>query len=133
MAGKINFRIVEKVEVTILKWIQVQRYKLPFFIFIVGSLILLSHAPYINLFFNSYLVILASVVLASFVLDIDAKPFFTASMYLFIFTLVAWFIDRDNAEMIAEYIFIILLSGMLQTLFSSEKMREISKNNKQRR
>lgn len=133
MAGKINFRIVEKVEVTILKWIQVRRYKLPFFIFTVGLLILLSHTPYINLFFSSYLVILISVILAPFILDIDAKPFFTASMYLFIFTLVAWFIDRDGAEMIAEYIFIILLSGILQTLFSSEKMREINKNNKQRR
>lgn len=129
MAGKINFKIVEKVEVGILEWVRVRRYKLPLFIFIIGSLMLLSHTPYINLFFSSYLVILTSVVLTPFILDISAKPFFITFVYLFIFTLVAWFVDNDGAEMIAEYIFIILLSGILRALFSSKKVSEISGNN----
>lgn len=133
MVGKTNYRIVEKVEIVILKWIQVRRHKLPFFIFIVGLLILLSHAPYINLFFSSYLVILASVVLVPFVLDIDTKPFFVISICLFILTLVAWFADRDGAETIAEYIFVTLLSGILRALFSSKKISEINEDNKQRR
>lgn len=119
MAGKVNFEIVERVEVSILRWVQVRRYRLPFLIFVVGSLMFLSHAPYINLFFGSYLVILTSVVLTPFILDISAKPFFITFVYLFIFTLVAWFVDKDGAEMIAEYIFIILLSGILRALFSS--------------
>ncbi len=135
---KTNFAFVENVERSILIWLRVRKYRLSFFIFVVAILFTFSHAPYINLFLNSYLIILISVILAPFILDIDARPFFVIALALFIVTFFMWFFDKNGAETLGEYIFIILLSGVLRTLFAAEKVHDISvynisENNKQRK
>lgn len=121
IAKKINFEFIKRIERSIFMWAQVRRYRITLFIFVVLLLILLSRAPYTNLFFNSYFVILVGAVLAPFILDIDARPFLVTSMILFVLMFIVWFFDRDNAEAIANYIFILLLSWILRTLFSFEK------------
>lgn len=117
--GKISFSLAESVGEPILTWILARKYRLVFFSMVVGFLVVLSHAPYINLLFDSYLVILASAVLSPFILSIDARPFFIVSLVLFVVTVIVWFVHWEEAEVIADYIFIILLSGVLRELFSS--------------
>lgn len=119
---KINFDSAKNIERVILKWIWFQRYRVPLFILAVLLLTGFSLAPYINLFFNSYLIIFMSVVLAPFILDIDDRLFFAIAIVLFTLAFIVWFIDRDNAEAITIYIFIILFSGVVKALFSSGKI-----------
>ncbi|OGE16948.1 hypothetical protein A3F00_02910 [Candidatus Daviesbacteria bacterium RIFCSPHIGHO2_12_FULL_37_11] len=115
---KLDAGIVRDIENNILKWIWIRRYKTPIFILAVLLLILISKAPYINLFFNSYLIIFISAILAPLILDIEYKPLFTFSIILFTLALVLWFYDRDSAEAITNYIFIILFSGVIKIIFS---------------
>ena len=119
---KININSAKNIERIILKWIWVQRYRVPLFVLAVLFLIGISLAPYINLFFNSYLIIFMSVILAPFILDIDDRLFFAIAIVLFTLAFIMWFIDSDSAEAITTYIFIILFSGIVKALFSSGKV-----------
>ena len=130
MFRKIDIKDVER---NVLGWLEYRKYKLPLFIFTLFMLWILSRAPYINLFFTSYFFILAAVVLAPFILNIDARLFFVSSVVLLLVAFFAWLIDRDTAEKLAEYIFIILLSGILRTLFSADEEDKIDEDNNQRK
>lgn len=120
--GIFNFDSVRNIERIILKWIWIRRYRVPLFILVVVLLLGFSHAPYVNLFFNAYLIFFVSAILAPFILDIDDRPIFaTATLFLIIASMV-WFSDRDVAEMMVNYVFIILFSGVTKALFSSGKI-----------
>lgn len=120
--NKVTLDSAKDIEKTILRGIWIRRYRLPLFILAVLLLIGFSHAPYVNLFLNSYLIIFVSAVLAPFILDIDDRLIFAAAIVLFTLVLVIWFTDRDSAEAITIYIFIILFSGVVKSLFSSGKI-----------
>ena len=130
MFRKIDIKDVER---NVLGWLEYRKYKLPLFIFTLFMLWILSRAPYINLFFTSYFFILTTVVLAPFILNIDARLFFVSSVVLLLVAFFAWLIDRDTAEKLAEYIFIILLSGILRTMFSADEEDKIDEDNNQRK
>lgn len=106
----------------VLKCIWIRRYRVSPFILAVASLIVFSRIPYVNLFFSYYLIIFISVILAPFILDIDDRLIFLTAIILFTLTLIMWFIDRYSAEMIANYIFIILFSAVGKALFASGKI-----------
>lgn len=116
--SKTNFSLAENVGETVLTWILTRKYRLVFFGIVVSLLVAVSHAPYINLLFDSYLIILISTILSPFILNIGARPFFIVSLVLFAVTVIVWFVNWEEAEIITDYIFIILLSGILRELFS---------------
>lgn len=124
---------IEEVEQGVLEWLGRRKYRIPLFVFIVLMIWFISRAPYFNLFFNLYLVVFVSIVLSAFVLDINARLFFAVVPIIFLGALFLWFIEKDIAERLGEYAFIILLSGILRTLFSKEEEGEIHKNNNQRK
>lgn len=113
-----NFIFVESSGKIVLTWILARKYRLVFFSVVVGFLVALSQAPYANLLFDSYLIILVSTVLSPYILSIDARPFFIVSLALFAVTAIVWFVNWEEAEIITDYVFIILLSGVLRELFS---------------
>lgn len=117
--SKTSFSFAESVGEFVLTWVLVRKYRLVFFSIVVGFLVVLSRAPYINLLFDSYLIILVSMVLSPFILNIGARPFFILSLVLFVVTVIMWFVNWEEAEVIADYILVILLSGVLRELFSS--------------
>lgn len=119
---KVNLDSAKDIEETILRWVWVRRYRVPLFILAVLFLIGFSHMSYVNLFFNSYLIIFVSVILAPFILDIDDRPLFKAAIVLFTLVLIMWFTDRDSAEATVNYIFIFLFSAVVKVLFSSGKI-----------
>lgn len=121
MFRKIN---IEEIESGVLEWLEHRKYRLLLFVFMGAMLWVLAGLPYINLFFNLYLVIFIAVVLAAFVLDINARLFFIVAPALLVVAFLAWFVDKDIAARLVEYIFIILLSGILRTLFSAEAEKE---------
>lgn len=124
MIRKINFTIIEGTEKIIWRWINVRKYRVPFFVLLIGLLIVFSHAPYINLFFNSYFIILIAAILSPFVLKIGYKPFFMVAIALFLFSVVIWFYDQDQSEMIGNYIFILLFAGLMRLIFSLDKSED---------
>lgn len=114
----INFGTVENMEEVVWQWIRIRKYRIPFFILMVALLITISRAPYINLFLDSYFIVLISALLSAFILKIDAKPFVMVALLLFLFAFILWFSDKERAEMIGNYIFIFLLSGVARAYFS---------------
>lgn len=118
----ISSNSIKEVEKLILEWIWIRRYRIPLAILAVLVLVAFSNAPYVNLFFNSYLIIFVSAILASFILDISDGLLFKAVMVFLIVAIILWFHDRDSAETITNYIFIILFSAVLKVLFSSGKI-----------
>lgn len=115
---KVNFNLIKYIEKVIADWVWLRRYRIPIFILAVILLVVFSKAPYINLFFNTYLIIFMSVILAPIILDIDDKPLFALAIVLFILTLILWFSDRDGAEAMTNYIYVVLFSGVIKTIFS---------------
>ena len=53
---KINRSSLKAIEKPILRWFWVRRYRVPLFVITVILLIAFSKAPYVNLFFNAYLI-----------------------------------------------------------------------------
>ena len=99
---------LENIEKKFLKFILERRYRLLFFVFVITALLVLSNAPYINLFFNSYLFIFIIILLAPLIIDIDATPLFMVAVVLLCLAPIMWFIDWYTAEIIGNYIFITL-------------------------
>lgn len=114
----INFSLIENIEEAVWQWFRTRKYRIPLFIVIVVLFVAISRAPYINLFLDSYFIILISAVISPFVLKIDAKPFIMVALLLFLFAFALWFSDKERAEMIGNYIFIFLLSGVARAYFS---------------
>lgn len=76
-----------------------------------------NYIPYINLFSNTYLIILVLLSLTPLILDIDGKIFIGIGLLLFVMTFLIWFVGQtEEAEALAEYIFIFFLSGSLKSL-----------------
>ena len=118
---KINFsQITDLTESAILKWVRIRRYRLLLFIIVVTLLLIFSNAPYINLFLNSYLIILISIALAPLVLNLSARLFFLTALILILPALLLSISphQEEEAGVIGEYIFILLFSGVVKTFFS---------------
>lgn len=76
-----------------------------------------NYVPYINLFSNTYLIILVLLSLTPIILDIDGKIFIGIGLLLFVMTFLLWFVGQtEEAEALGEYIFIFFLSGSLKSL-----------------
>lgn len=115
---KIDPNLGKKVEKVIFEWIWIRRYRLTVFGIIILLLIIISKAPYINLFFSEYLILFFTTILAPFVLDIDEKPIFILGMTLLILAFMLWVIDGETGGFIINYLFIILFSGVLKIISS---------------
>lgn len=116
---------MEKIEKIIVHWVAPRRYRLILFFLVILMIISTAYIPYINLISNFYLVWLVSLVAMPLILDIDHKIFFAAGTMLFFLTALLWFIGQtEEAEVLTEYIYIILLSGTINALFSSKKVRK---------
>lgn len=109
----------KNLERQILRWIWVRRYRMILFILSVLFLIIFSKAPYVNLFFNSYLIMFVSAILAPLILDIDDKPFFVTIFLFFSILPFVWLTDRDSSQVLTNYIFILLFSAVIKALHSS--------------
>ena len=109
---------IKKVEKVVLGWIWIRRYRITLFGVIISLLIIISKAPYINLFFSDYLILFFTTILAPFVLDIDEKPLFILGLFLLLLTFILWIIDDDTGGFIINYLFIILFSGVLKIISS---------------
>lgn len=120
--NKVTLDSAKAIEKTILRGIWIRKYRVPLFILAVLLLMGFSNVPYVNLFFNSYLIIFVSAILAPFILDIDDRFLFKAAIVLLTVAFIMWFNDRDSAEITAHYIFIILFSAVGKALFSSGKI-----------
>ena len=117
---KFNFTNLEKIEKKLVFWIFRKRHRIVLFIFFLLLLFTAYYIPYLNLFINSYLILSVLLLLALFILDIDSKPFFIIGLTLFFLTFVLWSVNQiEEAETLAEYIYLILLSGSIKALFSS--------------
>ncbi len=117
--NKLKLPDSEKIERYLARWFYVKRYRLVAFSFVVLLLLSTFFVPYLNLIVTSYFLILIALVLAPFVLDIDPKIFFVTGITLFFLTFIVWSLGRaEEAESIANYIYIILLSGSLKALLS---------------
>lgn len=116
---KTDFSFVERVERAIFNWVRARKHRLPFFVLLMLLLIGFSHAPYVNLFFNSYFIVFIATILTPLILDIDDKLIFLTAIVLFTVAFTMWFIDRDSAEIIINYIFIFLFSAVIKALHSS--------------
>ncbi|TSC90507.1 MAG: hypothetical protein G01um10145_179 [Microgenomates group bacterium Gr01-1014_5] len=116
---KLKLLDVGKVEKYLARWIYTKRYRLITFSFIILLLLSSFFVPYLNLIVTSYLLIFLAFVLAPFVLDIDAKIFIVTGITLFFLTFIVWSLGQtEEAESIANYVYIILLSGSLKALLS---------------
>lgn len=109
---------LQKQEKAFRQWTYVRKYRIPLFVLLVALLYAFSNAPYMNLFLNAYFIILICVILSPFILKIDARFFILAAISLFLYAFIIWFTDQDRAEMIGNYIFILLLTGVMKTYFS---------------
>lgn len=116
---KFDMILIQKIENSFWQWIWQRRYRIPLFFLLVLLIILFSNAPYVNLLFSYFFIIFISLLITPFVLDIDAKYFFILSMIFFVIAFIVWFSDREFAEVIGNYIFIVLFSGVLKAYFSS--------------
>lgn len=118
---KFTFANVESVEKRLFQWVSPRRYRLVFLLFVISMVVAADFVPYVNLFLNSYVVVLISVLLVPFVLDLDSKIFFALGTSCFFLVVILWFIGQtEEAETLTEYIFIILLSGSVKVFLSGE-------------
>lgn len=115
-------KIADSVDRFILQWVSKRRYRIPLFILAILITIFISKAPYINLFLNNYLIFFFSAILSSLILDIGAEYFFTLAIILLlpmlVFSLGVY--QKDEAKLLAEMTFILLASGTVRLLFSSD-------------
>lgn len=110
--SKFGFTSVEAVERSLFRWVFLKRYRLVFLLFIVSVLVAAGFAPYINLILNPYLVVLIFLIFTPFVLDLDPKIFFVVGIVCFFPAALLWFTGQiEEAEVLVEYVFVILLSG----------------------
>src|SRR3989344_3539476 len=101
---KIDVNFVKNAEKLIFDWIWIRRYRLTLFGFIILLLIIISKAPYINLFFSDYLILFFATILAPFVLDIDDGPLFILSLFFLMLSIVLWVIDEDTGGYVINYL-----------------------------
>lgn len=117
---KIKFASLDGIERKTIHWIIPRRHRLMFLIFVVLVLRTTEFVPYINLFFNPYLVVLISLVLTPLILDVEPKIFFTVSIACFFLAVFLWFTGQiEEAEVLTEYIFAILLAASFKAFLSS--------------
>lgn len=116
---KVNPSLAKNLERIFFKWIWIRRYRTLSFILLVLFLIVFSKAPYINLFFNSFLIIFVSTILAPLILNIDDRHLFVILLVFLLLLLPVWLVDRDSAQMLANYIFILIFSAVVKALLTS--------------
>lgn len=117
---KIKFASLDGMERKIIHWIIPRRHRLMFLVFVVLVLRATEFIPYINLFFSPYLVVFMSLVLTPLILDVPPKIFFAVGIACFFLAAFLWFTSQiEEAEVLTEYIFVILLSGSFKAFLSS--------------
>lgn len=80
-----------------------------------------NYIPYISLLLSKpYLSILILVCLAPFILKVEAKILFTLAIGGFLLVFLFWFLGQtEEAEVLIEYIFILLLAGTIRSFVAS--------------
>lgn len=116
---KIKLPDIGKFEERLARWIFSRRYRVVTFSLIILFLFATFFVPYLNLVVSTYFLILIALVFMPFVLDIEAKIFFVTGLLMFFLTFIVWSLGQtEEAEVIANYVYIILLSGSLKALLS---------------
>lgn len=106
--------ILKKFEKQLYLWIKDRRYKIVTFLVLMSLIIVLSMAPYLNLFIESELVIYFILVLAILVFNISLNKIILVSLLLFFISMVFFLLrDLDTAELIVNYIYGIFLVGII--------------------
>lgn len=116
-----NFRLLslDKLEKDLGQWLFLRRYRLIVLVVVLSGLVTASKLPYLNVFVSSYLIIFISLVIIPFILKIRAKVLIAIGISLFFVVFIYWIFGRaDEAEKLTEYIYIILLSGVLKSFLS---------------
>lgn len=117
---KLTFLIIKRVKKSLLQWGFSRRRRLIFLLFVISMLVAADFAPYTNLLLNFYLIVLVSLVLTPFILDVDPKVFLAVGIVSFFMIALLWFAGQiEEAEILTEYIFVILLSGSFRAFLSS--------------
>lgn len=118
---KIRLRNLENIERFVYDWIYMKRFRFMIFGLFVLLVFVVSHAPFINLFFNNYLFALIFILFTPLILDLDDKLFFAVVIFLIIVVTLLLIINQvDKAQRIIEYAFIFVLAGTVKVLFSSQ-------------
>ena len=102
-------------------WIFQRRYRLLIFVCVILFGFAANYIPYISLLFSKpYLSILILVCLAPFILKVEAKILFTLAIGGFLLVFLFWFLGQtEEAEVLIEYIFILLLAGTIRSFVAS--------------
>lgn len=118
--------VLKKFEKQLYLWIKDRRYKIVTFLVLMSAIIVLSMAPYINLFIESELVIYFIMVLAIIVFGISLRMIILISLFLFLISMIFFLLrDLDTSELIVNYIYGIFLVGItLKILDSKNDHRE---------
>lgn len=116
---------IKTAEKAVVRWVLPRRYKLTVFFLVILITMSTKYIPYINLVSNAYVRWLFILVSAPLILDIDPRYFFIFGVTCFFLTAVLWFIGQtEEAEILADYIFIVLLSGAIKAFFSSKETQK---------
>lgn len=116
---KNKFETIKKIERDFAIWIFSRRYNFVFLVLVVAGLFGILLIPYLNLLINWYTIILISLILAPFILNMEYKILISVSILLFVAVFILWvFRQTTEAENLTEYIFILLLSGALRSALS---------------
>ena len=109
---------MEKIEKYTLGWIIAKRHRIFSLILITTAILISSQLPYINLFVSEYILIMTLVIITPIVLDLNFKILIGTGILLFLPTAFLRFIGQtEAAEALADYIFILLLSGTIKAFF----------------
>lgn len=119
MIKKLKSLDIERYEKNFARWAYASRYRIITLTLVVLILMSTFFMPYLNLVVTSYYIILISLVLAPFILDMEAKVFLVAGLILFCLVFFVWTLGKtEEAESLANYVYIFLLSGSLKALLS---------------
>jgi len=118
--------VLRKFEKQLYLWIKDRRYKIVTFLVLMSAIIILSMAPYINLFIESELVAYFIMILAIIVFGISLSRIIWISLFLFLVSMIFYLLrDLDTSELIVNYIYGIFLVGItLKILESKEGHKE---------
>ncbi len=110
---------IENWEKAFFDWLVLSRYKIVFLLLVSIIIIFVSFLPYINLIIAKELVPIVIFIAAIFILGLDEEKIIKFGLLIFVVTLFFYLIDRlETAEILANYIYLILLTAVIKSIFS---------------
>lgn len=110
---------LENIEKAFFNWLVFNRHKIIFLFFVTIVIIFISLLPYINLVIPKELIPVIIFIAAIFILDLNIEKIIKLGLFIFIIALFFYLIDRlETAEILANYIYLILLTAVIRSIFS---------------